>query len=580
MMPLRTEWLYTRLRFRTYPFTRLAITDAALSGSLHPFRIRTAAMSTTASQRSSPKTRTYTNALELLDQLQANKTVTHGLFSRPQPHRPSTQPAKPNPKSREALNANAIPEMHSWLLRAGLTPALLSAPSAPLYVHVAGTKGKGSVTAMIASVLNQYPEAAGRVGAYLSPHLVSVRERIMLDGKPISRELFAKYFFELWDRLGSAESVFSLEAEGVELVGDAAEPWSKPFYFRFLTLLALHIFLKEGVRCAVIECGIGGEYDSTNVLPANKVAAAVITQLGIDHVAMLGETVEEIAWHKAGILKENVVGFTRLLKEKEGAKVMEVLRRRASEKGAMLVELRDDWVEHWEGVPDAAMRGPFQKYNMALAVAAARQCLLKVRTRFQGGFEEPDYALSSMPPEFVTGLSTASLRGRSEVLTADGVEWYLDGAHTTDSLVGVGKWFAQAAAEDDAVNILLFNQQDKDRPVEGLLEALWQGARSIRASEAGGSRWEYAFFSRNDEQPRGRDEPGRDLTVQSTAARFVSGRHRIETETFEDVGSALDAVRMVAQQAAKQVRDCRVLVTGSFHIVGAVLKTLEPEADN
>ncbi|KAK0745773.1 Mur ligase [Schizothecium vesticola] len=160
--------------------------------------------------------------------------------------------------------------MLAALRHAGYTPASLAA-SGLRCVHVAGTKGKGSVSALVASILRQYrpPTITGPVGLYTSPHLVSPRERIVLDGAPISRDKFTRYFYEVWDRF-----------EGVEA--------GKPHYFRFLTILAFHTFSSEGVRDAVVECGIGGEYDATNVLAPEGTSAAVVTQLGVDHERMLG----------------------------------------------------------------------------------------------------------------------------------------------------------------------------------------------------------------------------------------------------------------------------------------------------
>ena len=175
-------------------------------------------------------------------------------------------------------------------------------------IHVAGTKGKGSTSAFIASILAQYTSSEphskpSKIGLYTSPHLRFVRERIQINNEPISEELFAKYFFEVWDRLEAA-------AKSDDTPQD--EP-TKPVYFRYLTLMALHAYLKEGVDTAVIECGIGGEFDSTNILVKPTVTA--VTSLGIDHTAVLGSTLPEIAWHKAGIFKHDSIAFTAPQKE-------------------------------------------------------------------------------------------------------------------------------------------------------------------------------------------------------------------------------------------------------------------------
>lgn len=497
--------------------------------------------------------RTYSEALTLLSTLQSNKAIT-SLFSPP----PPTTPSSPKPD----LNALAIPEMVLWLQRAGYTPSDL----APLKtIHIAGTKGKGSVSAQTTSILTRYPSAAGRVGTYTSPHVVSVRERIMLDGAPVSRELFARYFFELWDRFAA-----SAAAEG------RGEEGCRPFYFRFVTILAWHVFLREGVRSAVVECGIGGEYDATNVVPAEAVTAAVVTQLGIDHVAMLGDTVEKIAWHKAGILKDGVTGFTRRLEGQEA--VMKVLRERAAEKGATLVEVPDDKVNAWEGVENARLKGDFQKFNMALAVAAAREHLLKLGHRFEGPFADDEYMLRDMPAEFYGGLKDASLRGRCELIKDEEnrIEWYLDGAHTDESLEAAGRWFGQAVGSPDGrrvVPVLVFNQQERDAP--HLLTVLLKSLKPSSASGCG--PFEMAIFCRNEEEPPAQGELKRDLGVQEAnmeVLRSLTGEKcaiRIEDSVKPALRAIFDTVRDLKPKGFTTT----VLVTGSFHLVGAVIKNIE-----
>ncbi|KAL1882112.1 hypothetical protein VTK73DRAFT_2203 [Phialemonium thermophilum] len=539
--------------------------------------------------------RSYEHALELLSQVQSNKAVTN-LFDGSE--------TKERNLSTTDLNALAIPEMEAWLHRAGYTPANLSAVPC---VHVAGTKGKGSVSALTAAILTHWyrsrppqsqqtpPSGATGVtvsrmqegskgprplvGTYSSPHVVSVRERIALDGEPIDRERFAFYFFEVWDRL--TEAALRADAETLRQpplsLEEAAGPATKPFFFRLLTLVAFHTFLCEGVRAAVIECGIGGEYDATNVLPASAVTAAVITQLGIDHIAMLGSTIEEIAWHKAGIFKTGVRAFTRRLPSPEGDVVMEVLRRRAAEKGAAeLVEIADEDVEAWSGVHGAQLRGPFQKWNMALAAAAAREHILRVGGRFDDEFAGEDYKLRSMPREFEDGLREASLKGRSEVFIdqgADGVSirWYLDGAHTEDSVAGVGQWFASEASSPDVRRVLVFNQQDRD--TAPLLQAL---VGSVRGSLQSQRAFHCAIFTRNDEKRPAVDDVPRNCAAQMKALEAMKTLDN-ETQSYceTSVESSIDLVRTLARKAKQEEHSLAVLVTGSFHLVGPVIRSIE-----
>ncbi|KFX91726.1 hypothetical protein O988_07608, partial [Pseudogymnoascus sp. VKM F-3808] len=124
-------------------------------------------------------------------------------------------------------------------------------------VHVAGTKGKGTTSAYVDSILASYKRSHGlpsKIGLFTSPHLVSVRERIRINSLPITTEKFTKYFFEVWDRLDLYNAKEGLGAT------------DKPPYFRFLTLMSFHAFVSEGVDAAVYEVGLGGEYDATNAI--------------------------------------------------------------------------------------------------------------------------------------------------------------------------------------------------------------------------------------------------------------------------------------------------------------------------
>lgn len=522
----------------------------------------------------------YAAALARLAQLQSNRAVT-SLFEAP----PSTDKGKP-----VDLNSLAIPEMLAWLRRAGYTPASLAA-SGLRCVHVAGTKGKGSVSALVASILSQYSShqqispssnAASTsavvhsetvdvrpVGLYTSPHVLSVRERIALNNTPLPPAKFTHYLNDLWTRFThAARSEATTQNPAIPISDtDLDGPATKPFYFRFLTILALHVFVSEHIRSAVVECGIGGEYDATNILPAECITACVVTQLGIDHVGMLGDTVPKIAWHKAGVFKSGVKVFTRRLRGVQGEEVMEVLRARARERGAVLVEVTDEEVEKWEGVEGARLQGPFQKQNMALAVHAAREHLLRIGVKLEGRFGTEEWALSDIPPEFVQGLKEAALRGRCEVLTdAEGVEWYFDGAHTDDSLAGVGRWFA-GRVKADGVRVLVFNQQEREPA--SLLKALLDGAQ--RGSE---SMFAHAIFTRNEEQAPAEGEK-RDLSAQRKAEAAVRDLNATTQTTVHDsVQEAIGNARRIAAEARKHGKPCQILVTGSFHLVGPVLKII------
>ncbi|GAW21101.1 hypothetical protein ANO14919_106180 [Xylariales sp. No.14919] len=571
--------------------------------------------------------RTYESALSHLAALQSNRAIT-SLFSPPTLPAPSSPPdAVASKAPKQDLNALAIPEMLAWLRRAGLSQDDLAAKLR--CIHVAGTKGKGSVCAYLTALLARGDEdvrgAAGKVGTYTSPHLVSVRERIAIDGSPISRDLFARYFFEVWDacteaaraelaaqqagrpdgengRAGEAEVVSEEELQG---------PATKPFYFRFLTIVALRAFLGEGVRSAVIECGIGGEYDSTNVLPPSSITASVVTQLGIDHVGMLGGTLPEIAWHKAGVCKPGRKCFTRKLEGKGSTeavvtaqKTMQVLRQRAREKGAALVEVADGDVERWGGINASdnaagSLEGGFQKYNQALAVYAAREHLRVLASESSSSSSEggqrantaTDERLDNIPSLFTSALQYARLRGRCETREDEHapITWLIDGAHTAESLTEVARWFAGKVSQNTskARTVLLFNQQDRDaaKLVSGLLEDI--KANAITATDQGERTiFTHAVFSRNDLKPRAlssdsgeETEPERDLSVQKAAAEALRAMSPATlTSALDNVADAVAEVRALASR--NDGERMMVLATGSLHLVGALLRTLEPDAED
>lgn len=152
-------------------------------------------------------------------------------------------------------------------------------------IHVAGTNGKGSVCAFLSTML-----AAGgkRTGLFISPHLIKINERFQINNVPVSDETFLKAYEEV------AEVVKEMGKEG----------YAHPTYFEILFAVSMVIFREEKVEYVVLETGLGGRLDATNVV--EHPLAVVITSISLDHTELLGDTVSEIAWEKAGIIKEGV----------------------------------------------------------------------------------------------------------------------------------------------------------------------------------------------------------------------------------------------------------------------------------
>ena len=235
--------------------------------------------------------------------------------------------------------------------------ARLGDPQARLkVVHIAGTKGKGSTTAMAASVLR---EAGYKVGAYLSPYVYDVRERIQINGEMIPRADFARWVSQIAPHVAALE-----ETEH----GPTTE-------FELKTALGLCWLAEQNVDWAVLEVGLGGRLDATNVVPAP--AVTVITNIGLDHTEILGDTLGEIAGEKAGIVKPGVPCVTGV---PVGGEAWEVILRVCRERNAPLLALTPP-VTDGEGFTlttprrtlsglNLRLAGAFQEWNAAAALSA------------------------------------------------------------------------------------------------------------------------------------------------------------------------------------------------------------------
>jgi dihydrofolate synthase/folylpolyglutamate synthase len=328
-----------------------------------------------------------------------------------------------------------------------LLDVLGSPQSAYPVMLVAGTNGKTSTARMADAVLR---ELGLRVGRYTSPHLERVTERISLDGDPLRDEQFVDAFTEIEPFL--------------ELVDARHEhPLS---YFETLTALAYAVFADAPVDVAVVEVGMGGTWDATNVVDA---AVAVVTPVGLDHQAYLGDTIDLIAAEKAGIVKAG--GFVVLARQEPAA--AEVLLRRVAEVGAtvareglefgvvsralavggQLLELRGLAGTY----PDVLLPllGPHQATNAAVALAAVEALL--------GGGSE------SLDPDAVrAGFGAARSPGRLEVVRR-GPTVLLDAAHNPAG----ARALADALATDFSfVRLIAVIGVLDDKDARGLLESL------------------------------------------------------------------------------------------------------------
>ena len=289
-------------------------------------------------------------------------------------------------------------------------------------IHVAGTKGKGSTAAFTESILRHHGLTTG---LYTSPHLIDVRERFRVNGESISEESFLLAFHAVWNMVKEYRSI-GLPAPG---------------YFRFLTLVAFHLYIYIApVDIIILEVGIGGRLDATNIIKSPVVCG--VTLIDLDHTEVLGTTLEAIAGEKAGIVKEGVPIY--ITKQKDS--VVDVVCKVACKQNASFYVARD--ISEWPNKHpiELGLAGVFQRMNAALALELSHSYLQSVKGMKSGILEG----------EFLSGATLEALRtvrwiGRCQVLDLDsstGKVMYLDGAHTPASLDEVVQWFENEVSVD------------------------------------------------------------------------------------------------------------------------------------
>ncbi len=306
----------------------------------------------------------------------------------------------------------------------------------PRVVQIVGTNGKGTTAVALAAALS---EADGPAGTYLSPHVLSYTERVMLGGRFVSEERFAAAMWEaieVADRHGVAASQFEL-----------------------LTAGAVKLFADEGLPWAVLEAGLGARYDATT---AARPEAVVLTNVGLDHAEYLGETVEEVAGEKLASVSPKSV----LILGTDDPVVREIAARRCAEVGARLVEAAPEEVG-----PSSPGLPPFALRDAALGVRAAGELV----------GEGIDVGVR----ERVARSSVRVLPGRFEVHEMDGVPVVVDGGHNPSG-VEAALEALEYAYGGRPIAIVFGVLRDKD--AHSMLTALGGAARTIVLTRPEGER--------------------------------------------------------------------------------------------
>lgn len=336
--------------------------------------------------------------------------------------------------------SESIPRKHGLYRMEAILSALGNPERGLKSIHIAGTNGKGSTAAMITA----FAKAHGlRVGTFTSPHMDSIRERIQLDGVPLGEEPF-------WQ----AASVIR------EVESRLLEEWGAFNYFEILTAMMFVVFQQEAVDLAIIEVGIGGLLDNTNV---GHPLVSVITTIGLDHQDLLGSTLEEITAQKAGIIKAGqqvVVGpVTR--------ECMDVIREIASEKGATVQAFGEDFFLIEESYQDSsqtislkqlALKGAFQKENATVAIRAFRSWM--------------EATGRSVQPECIeAALRVVSWPGRMEVLQETPLV-IIDGAHNLPAIERLVQNMTARVGKKQTLLFSALTRKDSQQMLAKLQEAL------------------------------------------------------------------------------------------------------------
>lgn len=383
-------------------------------------------------------------------------------------------------------------------------------------LHVGGTNGKGSVTTTLSSVLRRQGH---RAGCYTSPHLCSFRERILVDGRPLDEDTLLGYAREIHDAVVGSGLTF----------------------FEAVTVLAFHVFAREGVDFAVMEVGLGGRLDATNVI---RPEVAAVTNVAMDHADFLGDTLEQIAREKAGIMKAGVPFVTA--EQAPGS-------RRVFEDVAEELGVRVSYVES-DSVTDVAVHPDHTSFG----VHTRSWGKLELRTPLVGRHQAMNAALAvavldhlperHKPSEEAVreGIAGVEYRGRDELFRQDGVTWLLDVAHNTAGIASLVDTMDTLRLPGPVVALVgVLGDKDWSAMLPPLLERVSMAVLTQPPTAPPERRW----------------SPGE-------AASRVAGVTDLVVE--EEFARAFERARLAANGGT-------IIVTGSVHTVGGAMKLLDRE---
>jgi folylpolyglutamate synthase/dihydrofolate synthase len=308
-------------------------------------------------------------------------------------------------------------------------------------ILIAGTNGKGSVACLAHAALLR---KSCRIGLYTSPHLVDVRERIRVNGIPISEPDFM--------RIGSA---------CLERWSDEVKPGERLTYFELLTLIAALYFKEQEVELALFEVGLGGRFDATNVISP---IGSCITQVGLDHQQYLGDSIEDIFPEKLGVLREDRPNVVCLPTGWSVSRTVDFIRNQTEVPQDYCLEGRDFGVDDGEiwvheqkyKTEHLPLTGAHQQLNAACALMLCKEISAR------------DTEDTPLPREVLSSMSRARWPGRWSQIWIQGRAVWLDGAHNPSSIAAVSQIISSQFSE--GVTLIFGAAEDKD--VKGMLRCL------------------------------------------------------------------------------------------------------------
>ncbi|KAI6244017.1 Folylpolyglutamate synthase [Aphelenchoides fujianensis] len=434
---------------------------------------------------------------------------------------------------RQEMAALNMKETHFFLDALGIDNDKLDSLRA---IHVSGTKGKGTTCAYVESILRHHGFRTG------SPHLVHVRERIRIDGHAITKENFARRFFEVYEKVERAA-----KEHGMPM----------PAYFKFLTLMAFfHIHRGEGGR---------GSGRDTPWCAGSRT-------LDIDHTSLLGSTLKEIAWHKAGILKAGRPAFS----VPQPPDVWEVFEKRAAERATSIRECVPFGDRRWSDDVQNYVeeRGRHHEFNIALAVQLTAEWL-RDQKRFDLTKEQAGGDSTAFSRVVERAILSTEWLGRNQVLKKENIAYFLDGAHTPKSIQFCAEWFKRAIEKPQQtaapLRLLIFHCT-ADRDPMSLLPLLLDRVHFDRALFCP-TRLLPVLDPRDDNTNLNQSQDEQWQKCLRTKAAWTSLTEKDTAETFACINDCVQRVHQLAENNA----EIQVLVTGSLHLVGGVLHFEEPD---